>query len=245
MPNLNFHKIKKIGIGRGLTKIKYGYIWKDAQFKRVWSGASEVSYYDGNNLLGVEEVEDGADALHPSVSTTKTGYTLYGWSNKPNPKPSDRVTEYLADGDPKSLYAIYVPNTLIVVKASVWTDAAGNPNYQLEIQNGDYVNGNTVMNASKWYSTGPFEGSTVFTFNKGVYQTVNATLWSGVRDYGETYIDGIRKRAGDDVHGYDSVQLTNGEHTLRCYGWAHHNDSWAICLIGVTNITLSNPEAWV
>lgn len=246
MPIPNFHKIKKIGVGRYLTKIKYAYIWDEdtQQFVRVWSGSSEVSYYDGDTLLGTEEVEDGADCLHPSVSTAKANYTLYGWATKKNPKPSDRVTSLLADGDAKTLYAIYVPNSIVVVSASVWRDAAENPHYQLNTQDTEYVTGNTVMEASKWYSTGSFEGSTGFSLNKGIYQNASCSMWSGIRDYGETYFDNVLQVKGDGASGYTSKSLNNGYHTIRCYGWANHSDSWAICLLGVTNLTLSNPIAW-
>lgn len=242
MPNPNFHKIKKVAVNRYLTKVKGAYVWQDGEFQRVWSGASEVSYYDGDTLLGTIEVDDGEDVLHPPIETTKGGYTLYGWATAKGSQT--RVTSLNADGNPISLYAIYLPNTVTIVSATLTADAAHNPVYSVHTHDTRYIDVIKVE-ASRWYSTGQFSGSVAFTLNKGLYQTCTGTVAERNRDAGYGEIDGYRfAGAEDDSSGAMGVTLAEGRHTLRVEGWCHHSDSWAIAFVGFTNLVLSNPIAW-
>ena len=248
MANPNFHKIKKIAIGRQLTKVKYAYIWKNGQFERVWSGASEVSYYDGDTLLGMEEVDDGADALHPSVDTTKSGYTLYGWSTKKNPTTDDRVTTYLADGDPKTLYAIYVPNSIVVASGYI----ASFNSFATSKWDSKYVSGSNALHLERTWSSE--EQTATFSLNKGVYQNASVTVsdYYGNQDTGNLNVGSARfdgtLLSDWNTHGSSHSKtfnnVANGSHSLQLYviSYDYYKQD---AIMGVTNITLSNPEAWV
>lgn len=247
MPNLNFHKIKKMGVNRYLTKVKGGYLWDEAtqSFYRVWSGASEVSYYDGDRLIGVVDIDEGTDALHPSLDTTKEGYTLYGWSDQPNPTSEDRILTYVADGNPHNLYAIYLPNTLTVALSTVtpglWVQ------YNKTLQNTKYVSGGLDAQAQGYNTWGggdnqPKESSNSFVINLGEYRNASITVKFGTGN-GESHrarFDGVSVASGE----IKTVNVgASGSHTLWAYGEAWYQ-SWCSCVIAVTNITLSNPRAW-
>lgn len=236
-----FHRIKKIASGRHFTKIKEGWVFKNGEFQKVWSGASEVSYYDGDTLLGTEEVDEGEDVLHPSINTAKSGYTLYGWATTKGSET--RVTSLLATGEPMTVYAIYLPNNLVVASGSVvgglWTS------YSQGIKNAKYISGGlgcTADRAGYYIGGGWANASTSFNLTLGVYR--NATIAWGVAEgqgsFHAFYVDGANV-------GYSagSKQVTSdGTHTLATEGNTS-NDSWTSTTIGITNITLSNPIAWV
>lgn len=240
MPN-KFHRIKKIATGRHFTKIKEGWVFKDGIFQKVWSGASEVSYYDGNTLLGTEEVDEGEDVLHPAINTAKSGYTLYGWATTKGSET--HVTSLVATGEPMALYAIYLPNSLVVASGSIvqglWTS------YRQGIKNAKHISGGLGCSADRaGYAVGGgwANASTSFNLTLGVYR--NATIaWGIAEGNGEFhafYVDGANV-------GYSagSKQVTtDGAHALATEGNTS-NDSWTSTTIGITNITLSNPIAWV
>lgn len=241
MANVNFHKIKKVAVGQQLTKIKGAYIWDGTDFVRVWSGASQVSYYDGNTLLGTIEVDEGEDVLHPSLDTTKSGYTLYGWATSKS--SNNRVELLTATGDPIALYAIYLPNTIVVATGTV-TNSSGWVNYIAGQVNSAYVSGGLAASAQRaayYGGAGSAEGSAVFTVTLGRYQ--NGTIkWSYATGNGDNQVgkvDGIEVSSG---YGSKSINAS-GSHTLYTKGTAS-DGSWTSTVVGITNITLSNPIAW-
>lgn len=236
MATSNFHKIKKIAANSLLTKVKGGYVWEDGQFKRVWSGASEVSYYDGNILLGTEEVDEGEDVLHPSFSTTKSGYTLYGWALSST--ATERITSLVATGEPMRLYAIYLPNTVTVASGTIWDTK--------------YVGGTRSLSLRRTWSSE--EATVVFNLNMGRYQsgtiTVGATFQAhdtGNLLTGRARLDGVTFLEGDAGAGRTSasrtIAATNGNHSLYLYVISYDNYQQE-GYIGVSNIVLSNPIAW-
>ena len=234
MINRGTSKVSKIF--RGTNKVKYIY----RGTTKVWSGASVVSYYDGNTLIGTEEIDEGLDVLHPSFSTAKEGYTLYGWSDSPN---SDVIIPYrTATGDAMNLYAIYLPNTLLVASGTVvqglWTS------YSQGIKNDKYISGGlgcTADRAGYYAGGGGVSASTSFNLALGAYR--KATIAWGVAEgqgsFHAFYVDGVNV-------GYSagSKQVTSGgTHTLATEGNTP-NDSWTSTTIGITSITLSEPIAW-
>lgn len=124
MANSIFHKIKKAAIDEKLTKVRYGYIYENGMWQRVWSGASEVTVILGGVIIGTLEVDDEDDILpYLTAPTVPEGTTFLGWSNDLN--NATPLTEYFADGDPKTLYAIYKYNdqTLASNVSLAWDEA--------------------------------------------------------------------------------------------------------------------------
>ena len=242
MPNLDFHKIKKIGVDRYLTKVKYGYIWKDGQFKRVWSGASVVSYYDGNTLIGTEEVDEGEDVLHPSFALPqKTGYTLYGW--RVNPNDLDRTETLLATGEPMTVYTYYVPNSIVVAKGSF-----SGTDYMKSIWNTDYMSGDASANANT--PGQPVQFGCGFNINWRWYQNASLIVRTAKNADGQAHflsgsVNGVQFTA---PYTKSSAQTTviprNGSNNLSAYLSCESDVGWAYGAIGVLNVTLSNPIAW-
>lgn len=236
MPNTMFHKIKKIASGGQLTKVREAWIFKNGEFQKVWSGASEVSYYDGNTLLGTVEVDEGEDVLHPSINTTKSGYTLYGWATTKGSET--RVTSLLATGDPMTLYAIYLPNSITVAQNDRILDA-------------NYISGSLTASVTAHWNTS--YSSVSFTLNTGKYQDAQinarldtASMGTGQLGVGEGYVDG--RSLADSITGGSSVNKTfnigSGNHSLRV-GATAYDDYRQTCWIHTQWITLSNPIAWV
>ena len=241
MPN-KFHRIKKIASGRHFTKIKEGWVFKDGVFQKVWSGASEVSYYDGNTLLGIEEVDEGEDVLHPSIDTTKSGYTLYGWTTV---KGSDeRVTSLLATGEPMTVYAIYLPNTLTVFSG----DRIGTK-FDFSIKNTKYVNGGFIAVAARAayiIGAGPSDGSASFSITLNAYQQASVTGRGNAGGYGITSDEHAYYDGTDYVDAnFNRTHTVSGEHLLSAHGHADNNQALLDVAIWIKNITLSNPIAWV
>lgn len=241
MPN-KFHRIKKIAKGKQFTKIKEGWIFKDGVFQKVWSGASEVSYYDGDTLLGIEEVDEGEDVLHPSISTTKSGYTLYGWATAKDSET--RVTSLLATGEPMTVYAIYLPNTKRVAGCSLttglWT------NYSNVYIDSEHVSGGIVASAQRaaYYTGGGLaEASASFLLNLGKYQGGTIT-YRNITGNGNNFsqsFDGIS--ISNNVTGSKVVTAQVSSHSMHSEGYAESN-SWTSSITAVTDITLTNPIAW-
>lgn len=234
--------------GQNLTKIRHAYVfdngeykklrkawyYDNGEFKQVWSGASVVSYYDGNTLLGVEEVDEGESVLHPSFSTSKEGYTLVAWKDAYYGDPMD---ELLATGEPMSVYAMYVPNTITAV-----TDGT--------IVNSDYVTGGVYAYVRAFWSTQ--ESSTSFNLKKGYYETATCTVRAGFNNnstgnlqVGAGYIDGniINAWQTGGSEAYKTVELDSGGHSLlvRAISYEDYNQAGDI---KVTSLVLSNPTPW-
>jgi len=235
MPNM-FHKIKKIASGGQLTKVREGYYFKNGEFHKVWSGASEVSYYDGDTLLGVEEVDEGEDVLHPSVDTTKSGYTLYGWAIAKGTE--ERVESLTATGDPMVLYAIYVVNSITVAQND-------------RILDSKYVSGALTASATANWNTA--NSSAGFTINLGKYQNaqINARVDTASNDTGNLNVGGGSVDGASIIDWLQSgrsasktFNIGNGSHSLGVWATAY-DDYRQTCWIHTQWITLSNPIAWV
>lgn len=231
-------KISKIF--KGTTKCKCVY----KGTTKVWSGASLVSYYDGETLLGTEEVDEGTDVLHPSINTVKTNYTLYGWTLSNG--ATERAETLLATGEPMTVYAIYLPNSILVAKSHRYnTDTV-----TVDIWNPNYMSGSAYVEC---VSNGSSETrSTTFTLNLGKYQNSTVKIWSYwymVDDQGYGHddpnspisVDGVSRKTGDiltNISGTHTMTASafpnwgNGERFVRKNG-------------GLAEVTLTNPIAWV
>ena len=79
----------------------------------VFSAGAEVTYIvDG--VSHVEEVEDGQSCLSPTsfATPTKSNYTFLGWNT--DQKATTALTECTMNGEPITLYAIWMANTISV-----------------------------------------------------------------------------------------------------------------------------------
>jgi len=241
MLKLGIDKIAKIMVGT--QKFKYVYRGTD----KVWSGASIVSYYDGNTLMGRNEIDEGQDVLHPSFNTQKTGYTLYGWATTSG--ATERVESLVATGEPMSLYAIYLPNTFTVYQAHI--NQYGQ--YVQDVVNSNYVSGAFAVSAAASWNQNEDSGS--FTLlSKGKYNTATVTAYAtfsnadsgglnvGWATYDGAYILSDWNTAG--ASGSKSFVSNVGGHSI--YVKAISYDAyWQYGDACITNIVLTNPIAWV
>lgn len=223
-------------------KLRKAWYYTNGEFKQVWSGASEVSYYDGDTLLGVEEVDEGESVLHPSIDTSKEGYTLVAWKDA---KFGDELDELLATGEPMSVYAMYLPNSIVVAKSYRYSWNTVN----VDIWNTEYMSGSPYVESVSYGGSETRYAS--FNINLGKYQNSRVTIWAywycvddqgyGHDDPNSTIkVDGVDRRTGD--------VLTNisGTHQMS----AHAFPNWGIgerfvrMNGGLANVTLSNPTPW-
>lgn len=226
---------------------KFKLMLGDKKVKYVYQGASKeyssgsiVSYYDENTLLGTEEVEEGLDVLHPDIDTSKTGYTLVGWGTSTD--LSSMVRTMTATGDDITLYALYLPNSLLVATGSV-TNSAGHTSYSGDSLSAAYISGAlgcTAERAGYIAGAGSCSASAIFTVKLGMYKkaTISWNVATGMGDNQWFSVDGIDTSSGSKVVTVD------GSHTLQTGGSTPGN-SWNSCTIGITNITLSEPKEWV
>ena len=190
---------------------------------KVWSNGAEVSYYDGTNLLGTFDVEEGLDVLHPPIDTSKADYTLVGWAL--SDRSLDIVEEMVASDEPINLYAVYLPNTLVVAQGDV-----GTAWYTQQIKDERYISGS--LGSEKRVSWGNGYVSATFTVNSGHYQTVSGT--TGVNGSGH----------GGHMQEVIPRITQNGTYTVSSY-FDTYGEGTYTCVVGVKQITLSNPKAWV
>lgn len=225
--------ISKVKFMLGNKKVKY--IFRGST--KVWSGASVVSYYDGNTLLGTEEVDEGEDVLRPSIDTSKSGYTLVGWSTTED--KNGYVESLVATGEPMTLYAVYLPNSITVVQGSV-----SEGNYSLTLRNSEYVNGNCGNHdARAGYYVGPGSISSGFNINlqMGFYQ--NGTLNFAL----------LNTAPFDVSTSYMGSPTTLGSHSASIsasgnyYGSTRGSVDWHTSggtTGGISSLVLTNPRAW-
>lgn len=228
-------KIKKgyIGTGTGMAKLKAGYEWENGEYVKIWSGATLVSYYDGDTLLGTEEVDEGEDVLRPNIDTTKQGYTLVGWSTTGD--ESDIVTELTAQGDTMTLYAVYFANSITVVSNGT-------------ILNSRYASGSCAISQGIYWSNNTWYAS--FSLNKGKYQNgtivANASFanaGTGNLNVGKASLDGVEFASCEGGgSGTRSISASNGSHSLAL--WLISYDNYTQNGSVSVTITLSNPKAW-
>ena len=225
------------------NRIRNGWVYKNGVYMHVWSGASVVSYYDNETLLGTEEVDEGEDVLHPSFSTSKEGYTLVGWSTEPNDL-NKKVTTLVASGEEMTLYALYVPNTIVVCVSS----KTGTKTASTTVWNSRYMSGSAYVIQE---SPGP---SLINTANFGItlheYQNSSVRLWTYwymVDEQGYGHDEGGSMKI-DSTTRYNGNVLSNlsGVHQMS----VHAFPNWGTCeryvcaFGGLANVTLSNPKAW-
>lgn len=189
---------------------------------KVWSNGAEVSYYDGTNLLGTFDVEEGLDVLHPPIDTSKADYTLVGWAL--SDRSLDIVEEMVASDKPINLYAVYLPNTLVVAQGDV-----GTVWYTQQIKDERYISGS--LGSEKKVTSGNDYVSCTFTVNARFYQTVS----------GATKVNG----SGSGWHQNDVTPSITKSGTYTASSIFVGNNGTYTCVVGVTKITLSNPKAWV
>lgn len=213
---------------RGSAKVKY--IYRGAS--KVWSGAAPVSYYDGNTLLGVEDVDEGSDVLHPSITMpAKEGYTFVGWSTSNS--IADWTDVLVATDEPMVLYAIYEPNTK-TISGNTWDS--------------NYASGShEIVTASQ----GVYDSATgYFNINFRRYQSCSVSFWSerytvDMQGYGHN--EGASFTVdGASYSGSPTISMASGSHSYFASvhaDWVY--DKYEKKTIRVTSITLSNPIAWV
>lgn len=211
---------------------------------KVWSGASLVSYYDGATLMGTEEVEEGEDVLHPSFSTAKSGYTLYGW--RLSSGDNSRIESLTATGEPMTLYAFYLPNSMTIASGYI----SGNSFVQ-SVWNTEYLSGQSGLATYATWNNRTVYGS--FSLNKGKYGTASVTVsdyfenkGTGALGVGEARFDGtVIGTPIEGGSGHSKTFTVNaGSHSLSLYVISY-GDYTQSGVMGVTNITLTNPQAWV
>lgn len=231
-----FTKIKHCAVGENFTKLRKAAYFKNGQFHKVWSGASVVSYYDGATLIGTVEVDEGNDVLHPDLSLAKENYTLCGWSI--SAEYLTKVESLVATGEPMSVYAIYLPNSLNV------------------LGNSRYVSGSTYTSHAETpaYTGGASLDSIVsFTLNMHEYQnnTVTVTvqnLYSGSIDNDQPWGYGMLDSYEIPKNSSRSyTNIANGTHIVRTVGHTANesearNTQELRCY--VSSLVLSNPIPW-
>lgn len=213
----------------------------------VWSGASLVSYYDGATLLGTEEVDEGEDVLRPlSITPTKTDYTFVGWTGYGG---TERFETKVATGEPMSLYALFVPNTLVVAQGSMRSEynsiyRGWNFIYTNGSVNTNYVTGAIVSNVSSTYQA--LVDTKTFTLNKRYYQRADLQLLFGNdgEANGSCAFDGthITHSLSVAVDTKTFNNISNGNHTITSAIYA--TGDLKECTIGIGTLTLSNPAKW-
>lgn len=214
-------KMKKayIGTGSGMDKLKAGWKWENGQYVKIWSGATVVSYYDGDTLMGTEEVDEGEDVLHPSFSTSKEGYTLYGWGLNSD----ERITSLVASGETMTLYAIYTANTKTFSNVCALSAHA--------VYNEQFRDGSFNVNMGR-YQSGTITAYASFSDEDTQRLTVGAAELDSV--------EFIRATGGGS--GSRTISATEGTHRLHLYVISHGNYGQDGSVSA--SVTLSNPIAW-
>lgn len=225
-------KIKHINIGD--SKIRRVYLGNT----KIWSGASKVTYsVDGADT--VIEVDEGLDVLHPPLTVEKSDYTHVGWLYNGN-----RVTELVANGEPMTITAVFIPTNLVVYSA---TGTGGGWIHITEtLRNSTYIYGNPICEASGYNTWGggqdqSKEKTTSFSIlTLGEYTSVTvraSTIAGSTANYPSFKYNGSNTGGGT----YTYTQPTSI--SLYVISWAAMG-SWASAGIYASNITLSNPKKW-
>lgn len=211
-------------------------------------GGALIKYYDGTTLLGQETVAINEDVLHPSITMpTKSGYTFVGWSTTTS--KTNYVTELLSTGEPMNLYAMYAPNTLVVIEGGL---VSTTPTYT--VLDTFYVSGSVYIQQGRTPGSqgwGQWDASATFTLNRRFYQSGSVTVRESNTYYGwETDSPNATGYYDGDAIGKNTSKtysIGNGNHTLRNAGRTSEEESRPSTQVGstyVTNLTLSNPQAW-
>lgn len=240
-------KIKKayVGTGSGMDKLKAGWKWENGQYVKIWSGATVVSYYDGETLLGTEDVDEGEDVLHPSFSTTKENYTLYGWTTEP--ESFTREESLTAQGDTMTLYAIYLPNVYTVL-TGVGSYQSPNFEYTITFIDSNYCGGRFIANAIRaaYIAGGGYqEDNSTFSVTLNGYGKAKIGYTSFVYGYGSTSNETCRLD-GIDVTSSSGTKTTtsSGSHSLHAHGNVAAGSNYLNTGVYISSIVLSEPIAW-
>lgn len=204
------------------NRVRNGWVYKNGAYIHVWSGASVVHYYDNTTLLGTEEVDEGEDVLHPSIDTTKSNYTLVGWSTEPNDL-NKQVTSLVATGEEMNLYALYLPNTRVTSNVcplsveATWSDKWAYGSFNVDM--GKYQSGSITAYVS-------FSSHGTGELRVGYGQLDGVT-------FGESQGGGSGSR---------TIPASNGTHSLAVYVVSYNNYSQYGSASVI--VTLTNPRAW-
>lgn len=200
-------------------------------------GGAKITYYDNTTELGYENVPTGQDVLHPSITVpTKSGKTFIGWSTTTS--ENNWVSELTANGQPMSLYAIYLDNTKTVASNGTITDAK-------------FVTGDVYLRVGAPWSTRT--GSASFTLSKGRYATATCVMYAvfdnhntGNLDVGDVTFDGdafLGTWITGGQSGSKTYTINNGSHSLFVRAQAYDN-YYQYGDLQVNSLVLSDPIAW-
>lgn len=160
----------------------------------------------------------------------KTGYTHVGWTGYGG---TERFETKVATGEPMSLYALFIPNTLVVASGNV----SGNHNdcnYTQTAKDTNYINGSLYAKvAATWSAQTKTENFTLL--KKGYYSTATIKLAMIAGD--------IQKLDNVQYHNNDTVEIAVGQHTLTAYAYSGGSDTQR-SIIGIGELKLSNPTQW-
>lgn len=145
-----------VGTGSGMDSIKGAWTYAEGSWLNLWSGASLVTYYDGETLLGTAEVDEGQSVLNPSFHPRKNNKILYGWNT--NPSATTPLNTLVADGEPITLYAI-------------WYNAVASGTLSASIQKSGAQGGGTVT------STATLDTRLA---GKTIEIKINHSAWNGI-----------------------------------------------------------------
>lgn len=213
--------------GNAKPKLMYGnskvkLMWGDT---KLYSSGSAVSYYDGATLIGTLDVDEGLDVLHPDLPLSKDGYTLVGWQYN-----GERAETLAANGDNMALYAVYLPNTLVVYQEG-------------SIHDTNYTSGSYSASAVSNYGD---QSSASFNIDFKDYQSGSVT-WRATRNsngFGQVTFNGYDYTIYNGTTSVDNIvrPAINGGNTLTAitYSDGRYSTTYAY----IKNITLSNPRAW-
>lgn len=204
---------------------------------KVYSSGSVISYYNGSTLLGTKEYDEGADVLRPGYSPTKSGYTFVGWSKTRN---GSRVTTLVAGSEPISLYAVFVANSLTILRASL-TFSGVNPVYEVQSYDSNYISEPVHAAATGWYNGAwNTEDTQSMYVSMGLYRTMT------VEAIGNGFGGIQAKIDGTDCFGKTITKTYSTGRYITMYAKGSHSDpgSWHLVRCGCTSIVLSNPPKW-
>lgn len=227
-----YHKFKKIGYDADMKKVKKIGWYKDGVMHQIFTSASAVSYYSGNTLAGVEEIDEGLSVLNPqTVSATKAHHDLVGWADS---NGGTILQSKIADGEPMSVYACFRPSDMDVSNfdSSDWevTENRGSPTSQWDPtptplsygvnSSGLYVSG------TAWASGNSKLGqiSSIFDLDPAYVTRVDFEYVTS-QSYEEGHSDGQGHWC--NVDGYKNgewVKLT-GSQTPGTYGQTHYKSA--------------------
>lgn len=200
-----------------------------------------------NNLVFKPMVVDAT--LFPDVTyndfvlygMNKTGYTHVGWTGYGG---TERFETKVATGEPMSLYALWLPNNLVVLTGSIIDRGGYGCNWQELTRNAKYVSGSSYAFATGWYEYNLSNSDTAYlTVNLGEYHLATIIYDSGWYAWGGSSYTSI-----DDITiGQDATQTKtySANKTIKLYAsGSHDRQQHHSVVVGASRVTLSNPTKW-